>query len=108
MVDPPGEARQDWELIQELAQRVGLNWAYKDVVRGVRRDGAVMPSLANITWERLVREDAVTYPCDAPDKPGNEIIFAHLVPDQVGPRQDRAGRPAAARRAARQRTIRWC
>ena len=40
VLDPPGEARQDWELIQELAQRVGLDWAYKDVSRGVRRDGA--------------------------------------------------------------------
>ena len=24
VLDPPGEARQDWELIQELAQRIGL------------------------------------------------------------------------------------
>src|SRR3546814_16694702 len=26
---PPGEARQDWELIQELANRLGLDWTYK-------------------------------------------------------------------------------
>jgi formate dehydrogenase major subunit len=44
----------------------------------------VMPSLKNITWERLVREDAVTYPCDAPDKPGNEIIFAAGFPTASG------------------------
>ena len=43
-----------------------------------------MPSLKNITWERLVREDAVTYPCDAPDKPGNEIIFATSFPTASG------------------------
>ena len=43
-----------------------------------------MPSLDNITWERLVREDAVTYPCDAPDKPGNEIIFRHSFPTKSG------------------------
>ena len=103
VIDPPGEARQDWELIQELAQRIGLHWNYKDVSEVFAEMAQVMPSLENITWERLVREDAVTYPCDAPDKPGNEIIFAQLVPDRVGPRQDRAGRPAAARRAARRR-----
>jgi formate dehydrogenase major subunit len=40
----------------------------------------IMPSLQNITWERLEREDAVTYPCDAPDKPGNEIIFGNGFP----------------------------
>jgi formate dehydrogenase major subunit len=43
-----------------------------------------MPSLANITWERLVREDSVTYPCDAPDKPGNEILFARGFPTKSG------------------------
>src|SRR5262245_63772407 len=31
VVSPPGEARQDWELIRELAQRIGLDWKYKDV-----------------------------------------------------------------------------
>jgi formate dehydrogenase major subunit len=44
----------------------------------------VMPSLENITWERLLREDSVTYPCDAPDKPGNEIIFATSFPTKSG------------------------
>src|SRR6185312_56656 len=29
-------------------------------------------------------EDAVTYPCDAPDKPGNEIIFATSFPTASG------------------------
>jgi formate dehydrogenase major subunit len=43
-----------------------------------------MPSLDNISWERLLREDAVTYPCDAPDKPGNEIIFAASFPTKSG------------------------
>ena len=45
---------------------------------------ATMPSLDNITWERLEREGAVTYPCDAPDKPGNEIIFAAGFPTTSG------------------------
>ena len=49
-----------------------------------RRWREIMPSLANITWERLEREDAVTYPCDAPDKPGNEIIFGSGFPTASG------------------------
>ena len=84
VIDPPGEARQDWKLIQQLAQRVGLNWTYKDVSEVFAEMAQVMPSLKNITWERLVREDAVTYPCDAPDKPGNEIIFANSFPTASG------------------------
>ena len=43
-----------------------------------------MPSLNNITWDRLEREDAVTYPCDAPDEPGNEIIFVNGFPTTSG------------------------
>jgi len=84
VIDPPGEARQDWLLIQELAQRIGLNWNYKDVSEVFTEMAYVMPSLENITWERLLREDAVTYPCDAPDKPGNEIIFVNSFPTASG------------------------
>ena len=82
--DPPGTARQDWALIQELAQRIGLDWSYthpSDVFGEMAR---IMPSLNNITWERLEREDAVTYPCDAPDTPGNEIMFSDGFPTASG------------------------
>ena len=84
VIDPPGEARQDWTLIQEIAQRIGLNWNYRDVSEVFTEMAYVMPSLDNITWERLLREDAVTYPCDAPDKPGNEIIFVNSFPTASG------------------------
>jgi assimilatory nitrate reductase catalytic subunit len=43
-----------------------------------------MPSLDNITWERLERESSVTYPCDAPDKPGNDIVFGDGFPTPSG------------------------
>jgi len=78
--DPPGQARQDWELVQEIARRLGLDWRYthpKDVFAEMAQ---IMPSLKNITWERVDRESSVTYPCDAPDKPGNEIMFANGFP----------------------------
>ena len=84
VIDPPGEARQDWALIQELAQRVGLNWSYTHVSEVFTEMTQVMPSLANITWDRLVKEESVTYPCDAPDQPGNEIIFATSFPTASG------------------------
>jgi formate dehydrogenase major subunit len=84
VVPSPGEARQDWRLIQEIAQRIGLPWHYKEVSEVFAEMTEVMPSLKNITWDRLLREDAVTYPCDAPDKPGNEIIFAQSFPTASG------------------------
>ena len=80
----PGEARQDWALIQEMAQRIGLDWAYEGPADVFAEMAEIMPSFDNITWERVSRENAVTYPCDTPDKPGNEIVFAESFPTANG------------------------
>ncbi len=79
-INPPGDARQDWWIIQELAKRLGLQWDYKgpDEIYDELRN--CMDSIKNISWERLVREDAVTYPCDGDDLPGNEVIFGEGFP----------------------------
>ena len=84
VLDPPGKARQDWELVKELANRIGLNWTYNHPKEVFAEMAQVMPSLANITWERLEREDAVTYPCKAPDQPGEDIIFVDGFPTESG------------------------
>lgn len=79
-LDLPGEARQDWELIVELANRIGLDWRYEDISDVYTEMASVMPSLNNIPWGRIIAEDSVTYPADAPDKPGNDILFTHGFP----------------------------
>jgi len=43
-----------------------------------------MPALDNISWDRLIAQSAVTYPCDAPDKPGHDVVFADRFPTQDG------------------------
>jgi formate dehydrogenase major subunit len=76
----PGDARQDLWIIQEVAKRIGLDWHYpqaRDVFAEMR---ACMPSIKGITWERLERESAVTYPCDAEDHAGHEVIFGDGFP----------------------------
>jgi formate dehydrogenase major subunit len=80
----PGEARQDWELIVEIAKRIGLDWKYKRVSDVFNEMAATMPSLKNITWERIEREDSVIYPAKAPDRPGEEIAFAEGFPTADG------------------------
>jgi formate dehydrogenase major subunit len=80
----PGEARQDLDLIQEIARRIGLPWRYEHPGEVFAEMAHIMPSLRNITWERLEREESVTYPCDDPGKPGNEIIFANGFPTESG------------------------
>ena len=83
-VAPPGEARQDWWIIQELANRMGLDWTYthpRDVFGEMR---LVMPSLTGITWQRLLDEGAVTYPCADEDSAGREVIFDDGFPTPSG------------------------
>jgi formate dehydrogenase major subunit len=95
----PGEAREDWWITQQLALRLGLDWRYAgpaDVFAEMKR---AMPSLDNITWERLEKESAVTYPCPAPDHPGHGVVFgdgfptadgrARLVPAAIVPPAER-------------------
>ncbi|MGC1578746.1 MAG: formate dehydrogenase subunit alpha [Beijerinckiaceae bacterium] len=84
VIDPPGDARQDWWIIQEIARRIGLDWNYSGPAEVFAEMASTMPSLKNISWERLEREGAVTYPVDSPDKPGNEIIFASGFPTPSG------------------------
>ena len=95
----PGEARQDLWIIQEIARRIGLDWNYAGPGEVFAEMARVMPSLDNISWERLERESAVTYPCPAPDKPGSDIVFGDgfptpstrgmLVPADVQPPDER-------------------
>ncbi len=83
-INPPGDARQDWWIIQEMAKRLGLDWAYSGPAEIYEEFRQCMPSLKGISWQRLEREDAVTYPCDEEDAPGSEIIFAQGFPTQSG------------------------
>lgn len=84
VVPTPGDARQDWHLIQDIAQRIGLNWNYQHPSEVFTEMASVMPSLKNISWDRVDKEDSVTYPCDSPDRPGNEIIFGSSFPTKSG------------------------
>ena len=81
---PPGEARQDLWIIVELARRLGLPWRHRPVEEVHAEMASVMPSLANIPWQRLEREGAVTYPAAAPDRPGAAIVFADRFPTTDG------------------------
>ncbi|MFW2440628.1 MAG: formate dehydrogenase subunit alpha [Arenicellales bacterium] len=93
-ITPPGDARQDWWIIQEIAKRLGLDWNYqgpKDIFNEMRQ---AMDSIAGITWERLEQE-SVTYPCEKEGDPGEPVIFhdgyptasgrARLVPADIVP-----------------------
>ena len=83
-LSPPGEAREDWAITTALANRLGLDWRYDspaDVFAEMKQN---MASLNNITWDRLEREGAVTYPSLSPEDPGQPIVFGDGFPRPSG------------------------
>jgi formate dehydrogenase major subunit len=88
----PGEAKPDWWITQEIARRIGMNWNYQHPREVYAEMASLMPSLDNISWERVERESAVTYPSDAPDKPGRDVVF-----DKGFPRPGGFGKLVAAK-----------
>ena len=83
-IAPPGDARQDLWIIQQIARRLGLAWTYggaSDVFDEMRH---TMPSIRGITWDRLEREHAVTYPCVEEGDPGDPVVFVNDFPREGG------------------------
>jgi formate dehydrogenase major subunit len=80
----PGEAKVDWWITQEIARRIGLAWNYRHPSEIYAEMASLMPALDNISWDRIEKESAVTYPSDAPDKPGHDVVFGDRFPTQDG------------------------
>lgn len=83
-VPMPGDARADWELIVDLANRLDLGWSCDGVPAVYEEMRSHMASLNHISWERLERDGTVTYPADGDDTPGNEILFGESFPTADG------------------------
>jgi formate dehydrogenase major subunit len=86
---PPGDARQDLQIIRQMAHHLGLQWPnYGD---GEAAAAAVfdemrhtMPSIGGITWDRLQRDHSVTYPCPHEGDPGQSVVFNDHFPTTSG------------------------
>jgi formate dehydrogenase major subunit len=76
VVDPPGEARPDWEIIVTLAKALRLNdkFNYKspeDVWNEIRN---LWPSVYGITYEKLDKVGGIPYPAPTLDSSGTKIL----------------------------------
>ena len=88
-INPPGQAKPDLWIIQQIAQRMGLSWNYAGEHEGVaavyeEMRQAMHAAISGITWERLQRESSVTYPCLSADDPGQPTVFIDNFPTPDG------------------------
>ena len=95
-INPPGQAKPDLWIIQQIAERIGphsdsltgslpvgsrpLACGYQGDMDGVAEvyeemRQAMHEAISGITWERLQRESSVTYPCLTADDPGATTVF---------------------------------
>jgi formate dehydrogenase major subunit len=83
-IEPPGDARPDLWITNELARRIGLDWRYSHPRQVFEEMRGCMDSIAGITWERLERDSSVTYPCRAEGDPGQPVVFVSNFPTPTG------------------------
>jgi formate dehydrogenase major subunit len=83
-IDAPGEAREDWRVVVDLANRMGLDWDYDHPREVFAEMKMSMRSLHHITWKRLETENAVMYPCLSAEDPGQAVVFGDGFPRRAG------------------------
>ena len=83
-LDAPGLAKEDWWITNEIGKRLGLGWNYSHPKEIFQEMSRAMPSLNNITWNRLDKEGSVTYPCNSLSSKGEEIVFGDSFPTSDG------------------------
>lgn len=80
-VDPPGEARQDWRIIQDIAAAIGRNKGFTfnspreifDELRLASKGG--IADYSGVTYEKIEKQYGVFWPCPSEDHPGTPRLF---------------------------------
>ena len=89
VVDPPGEARPDWQIICQLAERMGYKDKFNfsssgEIFEEIR---SCVPQYKGINYERLSKTvGGIHWPCPSEDHPGTPTMFLEKfnTPDGLG------------------------
>jgi len=72
-VEAPGEAKQDWEILCEIAKRMGYEMSYENSEAIFKEIAAVTPSYRGITWDRIDKI-GIHWPCPDETHEGTPIL----------------------------------
>ncbi len=74
-VELPGQAREDWKILIEIASRMGYNiGSYTDASRIFDEIAIAAPMMAGISYKRIDKE-GIQWPCTHPEHPGTSTLF---------------------------------
>ncbi len=74
-VEPRGDVKQDWQIIQEVSSRFGYAMQYDDPEQIFNEMTKLTPSYGGISYQRLEGE-GLQWPCPTPEHPGTKILHA--------------------------------
>ena len=77
-VRPPGEARQEIDVIAEMAERMGAEWGRPTAEELWDELRSVSPMHGGMSWERLEDEGGIQWPCPNEDHPGTPFLHGRL------------------------------
>lgn len=113
-INPPGQARADWEIVSQVARRtiqkiaaqvdqhpdsptreldraiaqnadkMLANWSYSHPRDIWEEMRRLTPPWGGITYQRIEREGGVHWPCPTPDHPGSPYLFEEDFPSGRG------------------------
>jgi formate dehydrogenase alpha subunit len=73
-LEPPGEARPDWEIICEISKRMGYPMDYEHPSEIFEEMRKLMPIYGGITYKRLEEGPGLQWPCPTEDHPGTPYL----------------------------------
>ncbi len=80
-VDPPGDARQDWRIIQDIARAMGRERGFtfnepREILDELRvASKGYIADYSGITYEKIEHQGGVFWPCPNEDHPGTPRLF---------------------------------
>jgi formate dehydrogenase alpha subunit len=91
-IPAPGEARDDWKILCDLAQRVeaklgresSAGFTYAHPAEIWDEMAALTPPFQGINYARLEAESGVHWPCNSADEPGTPYLFTDTFPRGKG------------------------
>ena len=74
-LEPPGQAKEDWLIVAELAEAMGHPIvSSRDVADIWDEMAALTPNFAGINYERLEQPESIQWPAPEPDHPGTKVM----------------------------------
>ncbi len=75
VMEPKGNSRPDWVILQELANRMGRSWDYDSTAEVMDEINSLTPIYGGITHERVKEHGGLQWPCWDMDHPGTTRLY---------------------------------